>query len=186
MLWSGALTLTIAAALAGPPAAAAATGRVWELVTPPDPNGRAINGVASVTPDGDRVAYVSAGPMPGAPSGSQASYNLATRTPNGWQSAPLGFPYSVAGGLFAAVPAPVAAADGLSSWVWSSQRPLLPGAPESPITGIYSGGVGGPPTLLAGGESAEVYGTSADARTVVLQTTTALLPADVRSTGRQV
>ena len=77
MLWSGALTLTIAAALAGPPAAAAATGRVWELVTPPDPNGRAINGVASVTPDGDRVAYVSAGPMPGAPSGSQAALRTA-------------------------------------------------------------------------------------------------------------
>jgi len=164
-------------------AATAATGRAWELVTPPDPNGTTVAGVIAVSPGGDRIAYSTAGPLPGAPAGSQPSPNLAIRGPHGWDSKPIGFQYPVVAG--ASFPAPVAADENMSSWIWASALPLLPGAPESPNTGLYSGMVGAP-TLLADAGSAEVYGASADVGTIVFQTTTQLLPADVRTSGRQV
>lgn len=165
-------------------AAAPYADRAWELITPPSPNERTVVNVFGTTPAGDRVAYVTNGAMPGAEAGSARSPNFAVRGPSGWRSVPLDFPYSISTGLLSFV-LPVAVDEDFSHWVWRSATQLLPEAP-SPL-GLYTSGIDGPPTLIASESSFELdpIGASADARTFAFNAATALLPADVRTSGRQ-
>jgi hypothetical protein len=159
-------------------------GRTWELVTPPDPHGRPARSVLGITTTGDRVLYATSGSLPGAPAGSSFAPNLAVRKPHGWESTPLGFAFSVP--TAGAPPRPAAADEDMSHMIWWSTFPLVPGAPSFPSTGIYSGTSGTPTLLGDGGSGFQFYAASTDLRTLVFQTQTALLPADVRTSGRQV
>jgi hypothetical protein len=178
------VALAVAGLAAVPAVAAPSEERRWELITPPDRNERTAIFVFAATSTGDRVAYATNGSLPGAESGSAKAPNLAERNADGWSSAPVDFPYVVPSGAFRFV-LPVAANAGMSYWAWQSGLPLLPGAPSDPALGLYSSGVGGPPTLLAGGLDLKPAGGSGDARTIAFDTSTALLPADVRTSGRQ-
>jgi hypothetical protein len=190
-----AAALLALASISGPLASearAAGGERVWELVTAPDPNGTMVSSTLAVAPTGDRVAYATRGPTPGAEAGSSATPNVATRGPSGWTSIPMALPFWSLGGSTSR-PNPVAADEDMSNWIWASAVPLLADAPPEPNMGVYRSAIGGPPTLLAdagpwsfGVTSFELSGASADAQTVVLETVSVLLPADVRTSGRQV
>jgi hypothetical protein len=177
------LALTAATADAAVPA----HGRVWELVTPPNPGGSMFGSVYATVATGDRLGYTTISALPGAQASSWTTLSLASRGPSGWTSAPNMPPYSV-GALTFIPPTPVAADEDLSTWVWGSRFPFVPGGPADPNTGLYSSGVGVTPMLLADAGPTEVVvpGASADARRIVFQTQSALLPGDVRTSGRQV
>jgi hypothetical protein len=167
-------------------AAAPAHGRVWELVTPPDPNGSPVGGVYGIAPTGDRLAYYTIGPPPGSQAGSLVTPSFARRTPLGWDSVPMALPYTNAQLNFSPQVA-VAANEDMSSWIWRSTLALTPDGPVFPSTGLYSSGIGGSPTLLAdaGSTSFEYVGASADLRHLVFQTGAKLLAEDVRTSGVQ-
>jgi len=184
--------LVAGALLAGGEVASASAapmhGRAWELVSSQDASVSApvVDSVA-IDATGDRIAYVTSGPAAGAPAGAVQAMNMGVRNAGGWQSAPVGHPYSVPDLNFQ-FPFAAGASEDLSTWVWSSTVPLLAGAPEAPASGWYSGAAAGAPSLLGhGGENPVLVGLSSDARHVVFQTTTPLLPADAgRTAGDQV
>jgi len=177
------LAVAVAGLVAGPAAAAFSGERRWELITPPTRNEVTPTFVYGMTSTGDRVMYATKGSLPGAEAGSTQAPNLAERNADGWRSVPVDFPYSVPEGVFNLL-IPVATAD-MSYWVWWSKISLLPGMPGAPNWGLYSSEIGGGPTLLARGLDLGFAGASADARTIAFDTSTALLPADVRTSGRQ-
>jgi hypothetical protein len=190
-----ALLLLVAAIAAMLPAAgtawasvaAPAHGRAWELITPPDPNGAPVNSVYGIAPDGDRLAYNTVGPLPGAQAGSLQSPSMATRTQLGWASVPIATPYSVPQLSFSS-PLLAGASEDMSRSIWTSPFPLTPDGPSSPAVGLYSrDGIGAAPALLASvAASFEFSGGSSDMRRLFFQSGTALLPEDVKTSGRQV
>jgi hypothetical protein len=184
-----AVLVVLAAAIAAAQASAAvpANGRAWELVTPPDPNGAATARALAVAADGDRIAYATGGPLPGSKAGSLVSPNYAERTPLGWRSLPLAMPYSVPEFTFLS-PELVGASTDMSHWIWSSPHPLTPDGPSNPGRGMYSSnGTEAVATLLAAvADGFEFSGGSHDMRKLFFQSRTALLPEDVRTSGRQV
>ncbi len=187
--------LTVAALGVGAPAAEAAQpahGRAWEMVSDPRASSSAAPASAyGIVPTGDRIAYMRLGPGPGSPVGSTLTVNLATRGGGGWTDTPLGYPY-VGGEINDLIPRVLAATPDLSTMIWVTVRPLLPGAPgNGAVSGLYRAAVGGSPTLLSagGGFGDRVAALSDDGERVVFQTTAMLVGEDsVRSSyeGTQV
>ncbi|HYI99050.1 MAG TPA: hypothetical protein VEX36_05135 [Thermoleophilaceae bacterium] len=165
-------------------AAAPAHGRAWELVTPPDPSGNNPANTLAIDADGDRIVYATQGPVPGVVAGARATTSIAVRGPAGWSSTPVTYPYSVST-LTLQPPLPVGASRDLSTWIWASAWPLLPGAPGGYDTSsLYRGSPGGPLTLLGVyGDVAFVdfLGVSDDAQHVLFETVSLLLPKDTRT-----
>ncbi|HEX4804926.1 MAG TPA: hypothetical protein VFU94_03415, partial [Conexibacter sp.] len=133
-----ALALVLLLPLAhGPNAGAAvpANGRAWELVTTAPTNGANVFGTRAWSDDGTRVAYVTLGPPPDAPSGDLLAVAVATREPGGWVDQPTGEPYTQP--LLGFADGPFALGGDFASWGWQSSVPLLPGAPPAPRNAYY-------------------------------------------------
>jgi WD40-like Beta Propeller Repeat len=170
--------------LASAARAAPAAPRAWELATPGPTNGVPLAAGRAWSADGDRIAFVSFGSLPGSTSGELAATGVATRTSGGWTMRPVGVPFTEP--TAALTPTFPLATDGeLATWLWESTLPLLPGAPSSPDTGIYRRAPDGQLTLLADVGSAEptFVGTSADLQHAVFDSTTHLLPPDAGRTS---
>jgi hypothetical protein len=124
-----------------------AHGRAWELVSADVPLGVQLFSPRGWNADGDRVAYASLGPLPGADAGELVATSVAVRGANGWESHPVGQPFTAtsaqAGGVLS-----LAASHDLSTWIWGSTSPLLPGAPPAPMAGLYRRAPDGTLTLL--------------------------------------
>lgn len=178
-----------ASLLSLPPAADAAVpgqGRAWELVTSGDTNGAPMVGVRGWSADGDRILLTTLGPLPGAPAGELLASASAARTPQGWAVTPVGNAFTAPTPELQ-YPALLATSADLSSWLWASSRPLLPGAPSDPMLGLYRQQVAdGTLTLLgsAGGsfEGFILMDASAELDHVAFQTQAHLLPIDAGRT----
>lgn len=70
-------------------AAVPASGRAWELVTPGETVSAGIAASGPVAASGTSLLYMSLGPLPGAQSGSLASFSRAERGADGWTSTPI-------------------------------------------------------------------------------------------------
>jgi hypothetical protein len=192
------ILLAVAALFGVGPAQAAvpAHGRAWELVTPADleawsPPSEPL----AVDATGDRLVFETNGAQPGAEAGWLAVPNLAARGAGGWTSTPFAYPVTVPVlSILLPHPFPLGASTDLSTWIWYSPEPLLPGAPQD---SWYRSPMGGPLALLghvgqlhqldqpsqpSTGDSAQI-GMSDDAQHVVVQTASKLLPADDGRTG---
>lgn len=188
--------LAVAAlALTAPVAAADTTvpahGRGWELITPPDPNGVPVSLVFGVDPTGERVAYGTVGPPPGAQSGALLTPSLAARTANGWTDFPVASPFSVTSLSLFSSPALLATNRGMTAWIWSTPFPFVPGGPPTAgpanSVGLYSTAGGGAVALIDSALSDfELAGASPDLGRLLFQTSTVLVADDVRTSGKQV
>ncbi len=167
-------------------------GRTWELVTSPDPVAAQLYNVRGLSLAGDRVVYVTKGPLPGAASGMpEKSANVAVRGAGGWDNAPVAVPFPDQGefpttnGPFYL--GPQAFDPGLTSWLGLRHLPLPPGATENDV-GLFRWAPGGPTSLLADlGPSGQFVGASADGQRLLLTSESHLLPADAtRTEGRSV
>jgi DNA-binding beta-propeller fold protein YncE len=98
-----------------PPATAFALpdGRAWEMVSPPEKHGAAIEaltregGVILASEDGDALTYVTAGAIGEEVQGNRTPEEqqvLATRTPEGWSSQDIATPSAKAEGISAGSP----------------------------------------------------------------------------------
>lgn len=164
-------------------AAAAADGRVYELVTPAAPVAATIEQVRVISADGTRVAYVSIGTLPGAPAGDVLGNTVAVRGPNGWVGYPVGVPYSVGSftlsTLLAAVP--VAFGPDLGTSLWKGNIALEDGPGSEEEAGLYRRAADGTVTpLFMGGE---FVASSDDQERVVFNSEKHLLPADAGRTS---
>lgn len=170
------------------PAAPASTGAL-ELVTPADPVGGTVQGAISITPGGDRIAYISVNPMPGAPAGDLLANNVATRGAGGWSTTPIGLPYEVESGSIDPVVRLMALSRDLLTTIWTSSLPVGPGSPPAGNFGLYRRGPGGQVELLAdvGTSPSGFVGASEAADRVVFAATAHLLPSDAgRSSGESI
>jgi hypothetical protein len=175
----------LAASLLSLPSTAGAAvpgrGLAWELVTSGDTNGAPLEAVRGWSADGDRIAFATIGALPGAPAGELASHATATRSSQGWSVEPVGESFTAPGPNIE-YPAPLAVSADLSSWLWASTAPLLPGAPSDPTLGVYRRHADGTLTLLGsvGGrfEGFAFMDASADLEHAAFQTQAQLLPAD--------
>ncbi len=184
-----ALALVSSLALAPPAAGDPAHGRAWELVTSHDSLGVQLFSARGWSVDGDRVAYASLGPMPGAASGELVATSVAVRGANDWESHPIGQPFTVAAAQAGGVLSLAASRD-LSTWIWGSASQLLPGAPSAPMAGLYRRAPDGTLTLLGPIAPGSFFGTpsflqapvlpaaSDDVGHAGLNSTEPLLPAD--------
>src|SRR6185312_15225335 len=148
-------------------------GRAWELVTAGPTNGVNLLGSRAWSDDGTRLAFVSAGPMPGAPSGDYMAVGLAKRESAGWVKRPIGEPYGQPSLEFQ-TSEPLAVVSAFSSWVWRSDQPLLPNAPHAPQNAFYRRAPDGTLTLLGpigSVHDSQLVVASADAQHVVFQST---------------
>lgn len=177
--------VALLAATAGSASAAVpGHGRAWELVTPQLAHGAQLLVVRGWSADGDRVIYVTRGPLPGAQSGELFSHSVGRREAGGWGYEPVSVPLTVNESQLLGTLALGVSAD-LSTWAWSSVAPLLAGAPSAPHWGIYRRAPDGGLTLLGDMREALISTTfdaaSADTEHLGFSTSEALLPAD---TGR--
>ncbi|HEX7059366.1 MAG TPA: hypothetical protein VF176_05900 [Solirubrobacterales bacterium] len=183
MAWLAASLLSLSS-VAG--AAVPGHERAWELVTSGDTNGVLLAGGRGWAPDGDRVAFATFGTLPGAPAGDLLQNAIATRTPQGWSTAPVGNAYSAPGANLLPYPTLLAMSSDLSTWDWVSLYPLLPGAPSDPTLAIYRQPLDGTLTLLgSAGEESDGFtfmDASADLEHAAFQTQAHLLPADAGRT----
>ncbi|HEX5375931.1 MAG TPA: hypothetical protein VFW48_07210 [Solirubrobacterales bacterium] len=142
-----ALVLAISLVLAPQAAGGPAHGRAWELVSAQDSLGVQLFSARGWSVDGNRVAYASLGPLPGAAAGELVSTSVAVRGADGWESHPVGQPFTAttaqAGGVLS-----LAASRDLSTWIWGSTSQLLPGAPSAPMAGLYRRAPDGTLSLL--------------------------------------
>jgi hypothetical protein len=170
------LALSALAAHAAPPG----HERVWELVTNGPTNGVHVADTQAWSHDGTRVVLVSFGPMPGADAGDLLAVTLATREASGWVMKPISEPYSLPT-LELQTNAPLALDPTFSSWLWQSDRPLLPDAPPWPESAYYRRAPAGSLTLVGPvGAAADTrfVAASDDIRHGAFQSTAHLLPAD--------
>ena len=186
--WAGriaAALIALAAVAPGATAVVPAHGRVWELVTAGPTNGVNLFGARAWAPNGDRLVFLSLGPMPGAPSGDLLAHNLGIRTATGWAKQPIGAPLEIPTPDFTPSQ-PLAVDADMASWLWSSTRPLLAGAPSAPNLGLYRRGPDGVLSLLGDVGDSGVFGfggASSDIGHAVFQTAAHLLPADAGRTS---
>jgi hypothetical protein len=177
--------LAVLLAVAPARAAVPAHGRTWELVTNVPTDGVNQIGVRAVSADGDRVVDSTFGPLSGSPSGDLFAQELATRTADGWSPQPVGEPFELAQPELTPS-GPLAIDTAMSSWLWGSDQPLLPGAPPAGQEGLYLRRPDGALTLLgAAGDAGAFSFVAADdaVRHAVFQSTAHLLPADAGRTS---
>lgn len=83
-------------------------GRGWELVSPPDKHGSALEaitpegGVIQAAADGDGLAYIARAPLDAEPAGNRSfaeEQNLATRQASGWSSQDIATAHEAVAGL---------------------------------------------------------------------------------------
>jgi hypothetical protein len=176
--WCAALALWLPA-VGG--AAVPGHGRAWELVTTADTNGVPIQGARAWSADGDQVLIWSYGPLPGASGGELNSHARAARTPQGWTVTPVANRFTSYGIEFF-YPALLALSPDLSTSLWASTLPLLPGAPSDPMVGVYRRSPDGTLELLfsGGDRSGNIFlvGATDDLEHAVFGTSNHLLPAD--------
>lgn len=136
--------LVVAAACLVLPAPASASvpahGRAWELVSPASSVAGKVAATGAPLMPGERLIYLSFGPMPGSPAGLTLSYNLAQRDSDGWVSTPVGFPFSaqldgVVEELLPLIAAGPIEEDPVSLWL--SVTPLSPTGPPDKSVGLY-------------------------------------------------
>jgi hypothetical protein len=153
-------------------------GRSWELVTPPDVVSALLYNVRAIAADGDRVSYMTGGPLPGAPTGApMPAVNVAVRGGSGWVNHPVAAPYPLLGapGLY---PGPLALSPDLSTSIWTNYLPLGAGESESEV-GLFHRSSSGAFTLLAEiGASGYFIGASKDTGQVFFTSEAHLLSAD--------
>ena len=128
-----------------------ASGRAWEVVTSREPVASTVWAIHPLRNGGDRVAYISLGPVPGSPSGSLISSATASRGSTGWTNEPQGFPYSTFTNELFSLLAPELAAgftEDLRPKLWLAAVPLTPDAPPEGQLGLYEA-TDGPPRLIA-------------------------------------
>jgi hypothetical protein len=147
-----ALVLAIAILSLAPSAAAQGNGRVLEQVTPPDKPGQglAILGGFNIQPDGNALAYGSAGAIHPDDAASGLNMYIGRRGASSWQSAPIS-PVNTAQQILSA-PLPLDISDDLTKSVWLSLTPIAPGGPGTPSQpdlAAYGGSPGGPFSFLA-------------------------------------
>lgn len=161
-------------------AGASGSGRAWELVTPKAPMAGIVFGPMGLSADGDRIAYLSVGPVAGAPSGDILGSAIASRGLDGWSNTPLGTPYTPSNEFSLAPRMPAAFSSNLETVVWLSTVPLAPGAPAEGEFGIHRQQSNGPMTPLfnVGESEPELVRASADSTELFFATSSHLLPAD--------
>ncbi len=197
-----ALTIAVSAAsgaLAAPAPGVPATvapgvpdqGRAWELVTAPDTDSTQVFNVRAITAAGDRLSYMTKGPLPGAPAGApMPTANLAVRGAGGWTSVPLAVPFPYLGSYPTAFDLTIGAYIGGQDFspdlgTVVGMRSLPPGGVGSD-RGLFRWGTDGAYSLLADiGPLGALTGVSDDAQHVVFASERHLLPADAgRSEGQ--
>ncbi len=192
------VALAVLAAMVLAPAAAAApepgtpvavapgvpgNGRTWELVTPEDTVSPQLQKLVAISVTGDRLLYMTLGPLPGAPSGSLFQANLAVRGSDGWASIPLSAPDPETAALLTG--GPEALSPDLATSIWPN--PLRPEEPSKDL-GLYRREPDGGFALLAEiGQGGGLTGTSKDLQHVVFASEKHLLPADAsRDEGKSI
>ncbi len=170
----------------GADAAVPGHGRAWELVTSSEGNGAVMVGVRGWSADGNRVVFGAIGSLPGAPAGDLLANATATRTAQGWSVRPVGNVFT-ASGVELQYPALLASSTDLSTLLWASPIPLLPGAPSDPMLSLYRQQVADRSLTLLGSSGGLFDGftlmdASANLDHVAFQTLTHLLPADAGRT----
>jgi hypothetical protein len=146
------LVLAIAILSLAPSAAAQGNGRVLEQVTPADKPGQglAILGGFNIQPDGNALAYGSAGAIHPDDQASGLNMYIGRRGARGWQSTPIS-PVNTSQQILSA-PLPLDISDDLTKSIWLSLTPIAPGGPGTPANpdlAAYSGTPGGPFAFLA-------------------------------------
>ncbi|HEV7771675.1 MAG TPA: hypothetical protein VGO48_00150 [Conexibacter sp.] len=183
MAWLAASLLSLPS---GAGAAVPGHGRAWERVTSGDTNGAPMLGVRAWSADGDQIVFDSLSPLPGAPAGDLRANATAARTPQGWTVTPVGNVFTARAPELE-YPALLASSASLSSWLWVSPMPLLPGAPSDPMLGLYRHQVAEETLTLLGSGGGRSDGftfmdASADLDHAAFQTQAHLLPADAGRT----
>jgi hypothetical protein len=149
----GVVVLASAAFLCTPATASVpANGRAWELVTPEGPIPANVHAAIPLGRSGNRVVYMSFGPMPGATSGPVDNLNLAVRGEDGWRAVPGGVPYSAEFNEFGSFGQPIwfAGANGEEiTSIWLSKAPLSTAPLPEGDAGLYHRGPGDQYTLIA-------------------------------------
>jgi hypothetical protein len=171
-------------------AAVPGSGRVWELVSNLPPGTSRIFQGKAWDFSGDRIAYVTVGPTPGAVGGELNFRNLAVRESDGWHSEPVSVPFTAPEAQLLNTVG-VAVDSQFSSWLWESVNPLAPGGPSAPTMGIYRRDPSGDLRFLASlgevglGGQVPLETTSDDLRRSGFNSSQHLLPADAgRIEGR--
>jgi WD40-like Beta Propeller Repeat len=145
------LVLPIAILSLAPSAAAQGNGRVLEQVTPADKPGQglAILGGFNIQPDGNGLAYGSAGAIHPDDQASGLNMYIGRRGASSWQATPIS-PVNTSQQILSA-PLPLDISNDLTKSIWLSLTPIAPGGPgtpANPVLGAYSGTPGGPFTFL--------------------------------------
>lgn len=175
------LALSASLAVAPPASAALPDARAYELVSPPEENALApYAAVPSVS--GGAVDFQARGAFAGATSGSLSLYQ-ASRTADGWQTAPLTpTPSSPLGALEEQVP--LFYSPDLSQTIFTTPESYAPGDDDGGALNLYLHSPGGALTWLSqgsegGSEPDEVTfdGATPDVGSVVFSTAESLLPA---------
>jgi hypothetical protein len=151
-------------------------GRAWELVTLPDPVSGLVYGINAVAEDGNRVSYISLGPLPDSPSAEPAlPPAIAVRGANGWTNSTIPTPHPE---LVANFSVPVAFDPNLTTVLQPNELPEYGEA-------LYRGtpGDGNYELLVEQGEVGMAVGASTDLQHVVFASADHLLPGDAGRTG---
>jgi hypothetical protein len=145
------LVLAIAILSLAPSAMAQGNGRVLEQVTPADKPGQGlpILGGFNIQPDGNALAYGSAGAIHPDDQASGLNMYIGRRGASSWQTTPIS-PVNTSQQILSA-PLPIDISNDLTKSIWASLTPIAPGGPgtpANPVLGAYSGTPGGPFTFL--------------------------------------
>lgn len=162
-------------------------GRAWELMTPADPIQGHLSSLVAVAPSGDRLAYSTFGPIPGASTGKPLNTTaVAIRGSAGWANFPLDIPEPKSAELGLDSAAEAFDHD-LTSVLALNALPLQPGQ-TGKQRGLYRGGVPGAAALVGSlGIEGDFITASADLSHAVFISEEHLLPADAsRTEGRSV
>ncbi len=165
------------------------SGRTWELVTPAQPAGGIIGWPFQIDSNGDKLAYLSAGPMPGAAAGDLIASNLAERGAAGWSNIPLSVPYASDPDAGLTPVLPLVFTPGFGSSVWRASVPLAPGAPPAGTQALYRRTPAEGFVLLAsfGSEEPTYARISDDGQRVIFASYAHFLPGDAgRGSGESI